>query len=408
MLSVVNQNLENKSFQLKDGIDLVIQKLRNLMLVMDEPCIVGVAGASASGKTSRVANRILEAFSEDVALISLDNYMKGDHYLQECIDAGAPINRDHPDFADLDLVAKHITSLKNGISIERPVYSFPKARRIGHETISPKKLIVVEGLYALHTSVAEGLDYKVFVESSTHGRIIRRLMRDVVERGLKPKDNLLFLDRDVEPMYSSFIEPTKYSADIILLNDYNAQTEARRAQVSQCQVKYNVTLDEETLRGASANRLASVVQKDLYLIPYENSFTEGELFRLRQEGNDIIICYKGPKFDKPNRIKAKFEFKIDRSLVESIGRLYNQADLIVEKNREIWVLPNGTIVSCDTEIKVTQNGVTRDEPSWIELQLPLSSEGHPLHTQMQAEIELNLNPNDAVHRSYDEIFRKIC
>ena len=402
----------SREFPLDVGVAKLIAMTKEQMLQQEMPLIVGVAGASASGKTSRVARKLAEAFApEDVVIISLDNYMRGGVFLEKCAKSGIPMNWDHPDYTNRELVVEHLSAMKRGESIAVPIFSFIEIAPVGEDIITPKKLYIVEGLGALHDDFAPHLDIGTFVETGKHGRTIRRLMRDVVERGLSPQFNLSLLINTVEPMFSQYIEGTKDNAALIILNDYDADIEAKRAQVSQHQVKYEGTLEEDALRNAGANFIATVTQEDSFYTPQKGDFKSSELLRVRKQGNRCSLCYKGPKaIDPLFRVRAKFEFEITPDLSENISQLYDQGDLKITKERDIWVLPNGTLVFCDKNINVATAGQTVKGGNYIELQFPISEESSSVeisHYQSAAEHLLGLDTDRVEKRSYNEIFGAI-
>jgi uridine kinase len=402
----------SREFPLEHGVAKLIAMTKEKMSQQETPLIVGVAGASASGKTSRVAKKLAEAFApEDVVIISLDNYMRGGAFLEKCAKSGIPMNWDHPDYTNRELVIEHLSAMKRGESFAVPIFSFVEVAPVGEEVITPKKVYILEGLGALHNDFSPHLDIGTFVETGKHGRTIRRLMRDVVERGLSPQFNLSLLINTVEPMFSEFVEGTKDNAALIIHNDYNADIEAKRAQVSQFQVKYEGTLEEDTLRNAGANFIATVRQEDSFYTPQKGNFKSSELLRVRKQGNRCSLCYKGPKaIDPLFRVRAKFEFEITPELSDNINQLYNQGDLKITKDRDIWALPNGTLVFCDKNIDVDSAGHKINGGNFIELQFPISEEGSSAeisHLQYAAEHVLGLDTDNVEKRSYNEIFSAI-
>lgn len=184
--------------------------------------IIGIAGGTGSGKTT-VVNQILnELPSEEVTVISQDSYYnKNDNlsYEERC-----NINFDHPRAIDFDLLIKHLKELKKGNTIEQPIYSFVTHNR-SSDTIKthPRKVVIVEGiLIFINKELRDLIDIKVFVHADSDERLIRRLKRDIKERGRDLDEVLLRYQVTLKPMHLEFIEPTKNYADIIIPNDkYN-------------------------------------------------------------------------------------------------------------------------------------------------------------------------------------------
>lgn len=184
--------------------------------------IIGIAGGTGSGKTT-VVQQIIEQLPEgEVCIISQDSYYKDISHLT--YEERVKINFDHPKAIDFDLLAAHLKELKKGNSFEQPVYSFVEHNRTS-ETITthPKKVVIVEGILILtHPEIRELFDIKVYVHADSDERLIRRLKRDIVERGRDLNEVLNRYQTTLKPMHQEFIEPTKEYADIIIpTNRYN-------------------------------------------------------------------------------------------------------------------------------------------------------------------------------------------
>lgn len=184
--------------------------------------IIGIGGGTGSGKTT-VVNQIIKELPEgEVAVISQDSYYKDLSHLT--MEERTQVNFDHPNAIDFDLLCNHLRLLKEGTFIEQPVYSFKEHNRI-KETIhtSPKKVIVVEGILILtNPKIRELFDIKVFVQADSDERLIRRLKRDIAERGRDLEEVLTRYQTTLKPMHQQFIEPTASFADIIIPNNrYN-------------------------------------------------------------------------------------------------------------------------------------------------------------------------------------------
>ena len=178
--------------------------------------LVGVAGGSGSGKTT-VANNLVKAFkAEDAALVEQDAYYR--ELINMTMEEKAKVNFDHPDSIEFELLRKHLESLKNGESIERPIYDFTThSRKEGTVKINPSKIIIVEGILIFAVSeIRELFDMKIFVDTDADEMILRRIERDMNERGRSlesVRDQYL---ATVKPMYLEFCEPSKRYADIII------------------------------------------------------------------------------------------------------------------------------------------------------------------------------------------------
>ncbi|WP_111683623.1 uridine kinase [Winogradskyella tangerina] len=184
--------------------------------------IIGIAGGTGCGKTT-VVNTLLNELPEgEVGVISQDSYYKDTSHLS--YDERVNINFDHPRSIDFDLLVEHLEQLKEGKSIDQPVYSFVKHNRTG-DTIKtmPRKVMIVEGILILtNPEIRELFDIKIFVHADSDERLIRRLKRDISERGRDINEVLTRYQNTLKPMHEQFIEPMKEYADIIIPNNkYN-------------------------------------------------------------------------------------------------------------------------------------------------------------------------------------------
>lgn len=184
--------------------------------------IIGIAGGTGCGKTT-VVNTILNELPEgEVGIISQDSYYKDTSHLS--FDERVKINFDHPRSIDFELLMDHLTSLKTGKPIDQPVYSFVKHNRTG-DTVKthPRKVMIIEGILILsHPEIRDLFDIKIFVHADSDERLIRRLKRDINERGRDIDEVLNRYQTTLKPMHQQFIEPMKEYADIIIPNNkYN-------------------------------------------------------------------------------------------------------------------------------------------------------------------------------------------
>lgn len=186
-----------------------------------KPFVIGVAGGSGSGK-STVTRQVLASIGpEMVAVVMLDDYYLDQSHMSP--DERRKQNYDHPDAFDWPLMARHVAALRKGEAIEMPVYDFAADNR-SHETITvkPAPVIVVEGLYALYdTKLRNLMSLKIYVDTASDVRFIRRLQRDIAERGRNTESVVNQYLETVRPMHKQFIEPTKRNADVILPHGAN-------------------------------------------------------------------------------------------------------------------------------------------------------------------------------------------
>jgi uridine kinase len=180
--------------------------------------LIGIAGGSGSGKTY-LANKILDTFKDKVLVIQQDSYYKdlsGIEFNKRNLE-----NFDHPNSIDIKLLKTHITKLLNGKSIDRPTYSFSEhIRKDQIKTISPKPIIIVEGILILSFKELLNLfSLKIFINIKSDIRFIRRLKRDIKQRNRSALDVCRQYLSSVRPMHDKFVKPSKNNSDFIVKSD---------------------------------------------------------------------------------------------------------------------------------------------------------------------------------------------
>lgn len=178
--------------------------------------IIGICGGTGSGKTT-VANRILETVSRDeVIFLQQDSYYRN---LDEMpLDFRQKINFDHPDAIDNDLLVKHLRALKSGEAVELPLYDFKTHSRMTRTLhMEPRPIIIIEGILIFaEQRLLDEMDIKVYVDTPDDIRFIRRLRRDIAERGRTVESVIEQYIGTVRPMHMQFVEPSKRCADVII------------------------------------------------------------------------------------------------------------------------------------------------------------------------------------------------
>ncbi len=182
-----------------------------------KPVIIGIAGGSASGK-STLTKQIVSALGEEhISYISHDSYYKDLSHLS--LQERALTNFDHPDSLDTYLLKQHIVALKNGEEVDTPVYDFTTHSRISDKTIKiePRRIVIVDGILLFSDpELCDVLDMKIYVDTDDDIRLIRRIKRDTVERGRSVESIIEQYQNYVRPMHEMFVEPSKRKADIIV------------------------------------------------------------------------------------------------------------------------------------------------------------------------------------------------
>ncbi|MDL2292498.1 uridine kinase [Acholeplasma sp. OttesenSCG-928-E16] len=184
-----------------------------------KPLIILVAGGSASGKSTVVDEVLEKAGLNDVLIIKHDDYYK--EYGELSFEERKKINYDHPTSLDNDLLISHLNDLVKSKTIEKPLYDFVNHTRSSlTEKLKPKNIIIVEGILVLENPELRQLgDILIFVEADDDTRFIRRMKRDLIERGRSLESIITQYETTVKPMHHKYIKPSKRYADIIIPND---------------------------------------------------------------------------------------------------------------------------------------------------------------------------------------------
>ncbi|MUV57865.1 uridine kinase [Halogeometricum rufum] len=206
--------------------------------------VIGIAGGTGAGKTT-VARLITENVGESVTRIPIDNYYEDLSHLE--LDEREAVNYDHPSAFEWDLLHDQLATLLEGQPIEMPVYDFEiHNRKDEPETVVPTDVIIVEGILALYDEdVNEMFDLRLYVETDADVRILRRIQRDVIERGRDLEGVIDQYLSTVKPMHEQFIEPTKKHADLIIPEGANSVAVNLLEEKVMAEVEGDATRDWE-------------------------------------------------------------------------------------------------------------------------------------------------------------------
>lgn len=182
---------------------------------MDDIMVIGIAGGTGSGKTT-ITRKLMQRFGGDVSVIYHDNYYKAHHSMS--YEERAKLNYDHPNSFDTDLLIQALKDLRAGRAVTCPVYDYSihdRSDRVLH--IKPAKVIIVEGILVFQNrELCRQMDVKLFVDTDADVRILRRIVRDVRDRGRSLESVVNQYLSTVKPMHEQFVEPSKRNADIII------------------------------------------------------------------------------------------------------------------------------------------------------------------------------------------------
>ncbi len=212
-------------YSLEEGLIELQKRIGTLMSEQKRTIVVAVAGGSASGKTSAVSRKLQEMFGEDASIFSMDDYYWGLKFMETQAAQGRVLNWDQPDSINIQGFRAHLLALKRGEAIKKPIFNFLTNEGDRREEFRPTRLIIAEGLFVLGDELGDEIDLRAFVETSTKGRLTRRILRDAV-RAAQSRDHIerYFVDV-VEPMHQQYVESTKRNADLVILNEYDPACE---------------------------------------------------------------------------------------------------------------------------------------------------------------------------------------
>ena len=206
---------------------------------MDDIMVVGIDGGTGSGKTT-ITKKLMQRFGGDVSVIYHDNYYKAHHNMS--YEERSRLNYDHPDSFDTDLLIQAVKDLKAGRSVTCPVYDYTIHDRSDKViVVKPAKVIIVEGILIFQSrELCQQMDIKIYVDTDADVRILRRIVRDVRDRGRSLDSVVNQYLSTVKPMHEQFVEPSKRNADIIIPEGGHNQVamemvmERVRAHIERC------------------------------------------------------------------------------------------------------------------------------------------------------------------------------
>lgn len=391
---------EAAEFGLREGLSLLVEKT-SLDMVTNNVTVAAIAGGSASGKTSEVADKLVKVFNDRSALLSMDDYSLGSEYVRQLVEAGVDINYDMPSYIDIDLLARHIAMLKRGIAVWAPVFDFKTGESSSKKRlVEPKPLIVVEGLFALDQRIAAQADSRVFVDISMHGRALRRLFRDVTRTSMVPNDILKYFAEVVDPMHEKYVQTTRRQADLVIENEYDPSLESGNAGKKETQIKFQTTVSEADLLGMGAKLIGRYKQEDSYYEPVDKNLRErGESLRIRRENGRTFFTYKGPKVEGEVRKRDRFDAEIDKATAEVFARRYGKCVMDLVKDRMVYKIGNISVAIDSGILRMSEDG-SESLPDHVEV----CFDGDDIKDSDRMVLEeLGFNMNEAVLESYQDL-----
>jgi len=205
-----------------------------------------------------------------------------------------------------------LSALKNGHPIKRPNRSLEKGYVVGYHDVMPCRMIIVEGIFTLHETLQDLFDYSVFIEANLHGKLLRRLMRDIGKTGQDFEGIMLQYVSTVQPMYERHIESTKNAADLIINNEFAPYCETYD-KIDKFEFKIRGHLEQAIKKlkehGAVQTSRQSQIDK-YYVAPGLNFMESDELLRIREENQKLTLTYKGPRRGSYQRPRIDFPISI--------------------------------------------------------------------------------------------------
>lgn len=385
-----------EKYDLENGLLKINLEIERKLKDASNPVIVLVAWWTASWKTSRVAEKIKNSFPKS-QILSMDNYYRWREYYKK-----HKLNFDQPEALDLDLFFEHLEKLKFGKKVKIPEYNFKTWQPIFDKiTIKPTKLIIIEWLFALNKKIEVLWDLKIFVDLWVQSQILRRLFRDVERTGDKPKNILKYFLDVVYKMHKKYIEPTKKNADIILLNDYIPNLEAKNAKIEDTRLRYKVWFKNpketlsELIYKLGWTYVWKTEQSDYFFDPKWNYSKTWELMIIRKFGfSRYFFMYFWPD-DKKTLYDDRYSMKFftDYETLKNFKKLYPKNIIEISRIRRsffIW-----WVLVCLDEIE-----------NWEKYLVFKFDNKKSREIILEILEKLSINPKSVEKKSYFELFNK--
>lgn len=394
------------------GINHIAQKAIELFQKNSRMVKVFIAGGSASGKSTgaKKLEAHLVRLGYKVLYISADDYYKGGRVVKVLYEKFG-IWFDDPGAVDLEWLKDDVILLTNNKPIRQKRYEFGEepAKETGLE-LDPPQILIVEGLFVLRDELRDLADIKVFFDIGPHGFMLRRIFRDTVRTGQKPKDILEYCAKVVEPKYRQWVLGTRQYADIVIVNEYDPQVEAKNAKKIEHQVKYKTETTEADmiylLLKLGADRIAFTQQVDTYYSPFGRSLNQtGESMRIRDESGRKIWTYKGPKLNGSSAAmvdRPKYEFEISEETMRAFLVIYGTRIKVIRKTRTIFHL--GSIVIAVDNVRRIQNGTEDNLGIFVEFRINSRKVNDKQWSDINSVAKkIGLDTKNAEKRSYVEM-----
>ncbi|EAL65762.1 adenylate cyclase domain-containing protein [Dictyostelium discoideum AX4] len=308
--------------------------------------VVGIAGPSGAGKTS-IAQKIVSVLPKSI-LISLDNYLDSSRQIIE-------ENYDDYRLVDFELLKKNISDLISNKPTDLPLYDFTKSGRYAYKRVQPpeSKVLLIEGIYALHEEIRHLLDLRVSISGGVHFDLIKRIFRDVHRTGQQPHESLQQITDTVYPMYKAFIEPDLQLAEIQVVNKFNPFGGLLNPIYILKSVKQGVTVDMiHSVLNKSTIQENTARYYDIYLIPPNTTFANSsscDWIRVRNADGQYSIMFSEEIKEGPFIISPRVDFVVGVNMLGGLMSLGYQMVAII--HRKSTIFKDGKIIISYDELE---------------------------------------------------------
>ncbi|PWA98193.1 P-loop containing nucleoside triphosphate hydrolase [Artemisia annua] len=318
---------DNLSFE--KGFFVVIRACQLLAQKNEGIILVGLAGPSGAGKSS-FTDKIMN-FMPSVAVISMDNYNDGSRVIDD--------NFDDPRLTDYDTLLKNIYDLKEGKSVEVPIYDFKSSTRTGYRTLEvpSSHIVIIEGIYALSEKLRPLLDLRVSVTGGVHFDLVKRVLRDIQRVGQEPEEIIYQISETVYPMYKAFIEPDLKTAHIRIVNKFNPFT-GFQSPTYILKSSRNLTVDQ--VKPVMSDEHTQTLEEtyDIYLLPPgEDPETCQSYLRMRNREGRYSLMFEEWVTDSPFVISPRITFEVSVRLLGGLMALGYTIASILKRTSHVFV-----------------------------------------------------------------------
>ncbi|KAG6488550.1 inorganic pyrophosphatase TTM2-like [Zingiber officinale] len=388
------------SLSFEKGFYVVLRACQLLAQSNDGIILVGVAGPSGSGKTV-FTDKIID-FMPNIAVISMDNYNDPSRIVDK--------NFDDPRLTDYSTLLENIGGLKEGRSIQVPIYDFKSSSRIGYRTVDvpSSRIVILEGIYALNDKLRPLLDLRVSVTGGVHFDLVKRVLRDIQRAGQEPEEIIYQITETVYPMYKAFIEPDLQTAHIKIKNKFNPFTGFQNPTYI---LKSTKTTSVDQIKAVLCEEHEEVVEEtyDIYLLPPgEDPETCQSYLRMRNKDGKYNLMFEEWVTDNPFIMSPRITFQVGVRLLGGLMALGYSIATILKRNSHVFS-DDRVIVKLDYLEQLNRHYIQvqgKERKSVKDIAEQLGLEGSYIPRTYIEQIQLEKLVNEAMALP-DELWRKL-